>query len=47
MLGMAAADLMEQIRVLTAVHRATEHPVEPAMKVPRLLPELPADWEII
>ena len=44
---MAAADLVQQIRVLAAVHGASEHSIEPAVEVPGFLLELPAEGEVL
>ena len=34
LLGMAAANLVQQIQALTTVHGASEHSIEPAVEVP-------------
>ena len=44
---MAATDLVQQIRVFTAVHWASEHSIEPAVEVPGFLLELPAEGEVL
>ena len=44
---MAAANLVQQIRVLTTVHGASEHSIEPAVEVPGFLLELPAEGEVL
>jgi hypothetical protein len=47
MLSLAAPDLPEQVREFVAVHRSAEDGEEPAVEVPALLAEFPANGEVI
>ena len=41
------ADLPDQVGILPSVHRPPEDAEEPAVKVPTLLAEFPADGEVV
>src|SRR5271169_2078661 len=47
MLGLAAADLLEQVRIFARRHRSTEHSEEAAVELPRAFVEVPADGAVV
>ena len=47
MLGLTMPYLVEEARVFAVCHRPAEHRVEPAVEVPGILLEIPADGEIL